>query len=525
MGVTAPHLSGVGGGFMAVYYNKTIDKMYAVDALGVAPAGTQSSDLQKNWSFTTLGYKAPIIPGAVAGYKLLHERFGKLPWADLFTDAVALADKGFIVGPRLAAALKRNKKALTLDDNGRTAFIDRGTGEIVAGGTPLTLPRVGVVLRRIAKDPYTLYSGHLGQELAAEFQRNPDKAYRAGYITWDDLQRYRPRLMDALSAEIGDGKVVHTVPFPGSGAIVGAILERFKIPRAVLQGKGLAPVPVMSDPSLHLLVENIKFALAFRENLGDNDIAISEQDKLLSKIQMQYDKHVSSQHTLASYEDYGGLYIQDEDFGGAHLSILDAKGNAISVTAGLNHEFGSKFWTSSGILLNSYMGAFPDPKGKYGRNPSPNNILAPGKQPLTSMIPSVITNTTGNKRQIHAIFGSSGGIAGISAMAQLFACAAEFPLYSCVSSNVAMHPILGKDGYMVQVGAPNAKFDPASILLKMGHKVEKKNVFTSSATAIVTTGRDSWMAPADPQRTDGGSAGDHYEHPVIKNDRVLLGKY
>ncbi|KAH7960974.1 hypothetical protein HPB49_025487 [Dermacentor silvarum] len=371
---------------------KTIDKMYAVDALGVAPAGTQSSDLQKNWSFTTLGYKAPIIPGAVAGYKLLHERFGKLPWADLFTDAVALADKGFIVGPRLAAALKRNKKALTLDDNGR-------------------------------------------------------------------------------------------------------------------------------------LVENIKFALAFRENLGDNDIAISEQDKLLSKIQMQYDKHVSSQHTLASYEDYGGLYIQDEDFGGAHLSILDAKGNAISVTAGLNHEFGSKFWTSSGILLNSYMGAFPDPKGKYGRNPSPNNILAPGKQPLTSMIPSVITNTTGNKRQIHAIFGSSGGIAGISAMAQLFACAAEFPLYSCVSSNVAMHPILGKDGYMVQVGAPNAKFDPASILLKMGHKVEKKNVFTSSATAIVTTGRDSWMAPADPQRTDGGSAGDHYEHPVIKNDRVLLGKY
>ncbi|XP_065309839.1 glutathione hydrolase 1 proenzyme-like isoform X2 [Dermacentor albipictus] len=507
MGVTAPHLSGVGGGFMAVLYNKTADKLIAVDALGVVPAGMQINEFQKNWTLTQL----------VAGYKLLHERFGKLSWADLFTDAVALADKGFVVGPRLAEAVKRNKKALSYDPNGRSAFINPGTADIVVGGAQLRLPRIGTVLRRIAKEPKTLYSGSLGQELDAELKRIFPGSNN--HITLNDLLHYRPRFIDALSAELGDSKVLHTVPFPGSGAIVGAILERHKIPRAILQGKGLAPVPVMSDVSLHLLVENIKFALAFRENLGDNGPAISDQDKLLSKIQKQFDTRVSSQHPLGSYEDYGGTYVQDEDFGGAHLSIRDAEGNAISVTAGLNHEFGCKYWTSSGILMNSYMGSFPDPRGQYGRQPSPNNVLAPGKQPLTSMIPSLITNITGGKRQIHAVFGSSGGTAGISAMAQLFACAAEFPLHSCVTSNVAVRPTLGKDGYLVQVGSPNLKFDPASILLKMGHKVDKKSVFTASATAIVTSARDSWIAPADKKHTDGASAGVHYVHPVIKNDR------
>ncbi|XP_065309909.1 scoloptoxin SSD14-like isoform X13 [Dermacentor albipictus] len=364
MGVTAPHLSGVGGGFMAVLYNKTADKLIAVDALGVVPAGMQINEFQKNWTLTQLGLQAAIIPGAVAGYKLLHERFGKLSWADLFTDAVALADKGFVVGPRLAEAVKRNKKALSYDPNGRSAFINPGTADIVVGGAQLRLPRIGTVLRRIAKEPKTLYSGSLGQELDAELKRIFPGSNN--HITLNDLLHYRPRFIDALSAELGDSKVLHTVPFPGSGAIVGAILERHKIPRAILQGKGLAPVPVMSDVSLHLLVENIKFALAFRENLGDNGPAIS-----------------------------------------------------------------------------------------------------------------------------------------------LFACAAEFPLHSCVTSNVAVRPTLGKDGYLVQ----------ASILLKMGHKVDKKSVFTASATAIVTSARDSWIAPADKKHTDGASAGVHYVHPVIKNDR------
>nr|XP_037271701.1 putative inactive glutathione hydrolase 4 [Rhipicephalus microplus] len=206
--------------------------------------------------------------------------------------------------------------------------------------------------------------------------------------------------------------------------------------------------------------------------------SVGGQNKLLSKIQIQFEKNFSPQHPLASYEDYGGVAAQDEDFGGAHLSIRDRQGNAISVTAGLNHEFGCKYWTSSGILLNSYMNAFSNPSGAYSKPPSSTNLMLAGKQPLTSMMPSVITNTTGGRHMLHAVFGSSGGTAGISAMAQ------------------------------------------ASLLYKMGHTVEERTVFTSSATAIVTTARNSWMAPVDTEHTDGSTAGFHYEHPVIKNDRL-----
>nr|XP_050025492.2 glutathione hydrolase 1 proenzyme-like [Dermacentor andersoni] len=217
MGVTAPHLSGVGGGFMAVLYNKTAGKVIAVDALGVVPAGMQINEFQKNWTLTRLdldeiaaGLKAAIIPGAVAGYKLLHDRFGKLSWADLFTDAVALADKGFVVGPRFAEALKRNKKALSYDPNGR-----------------LHSTACELFTYRAAKQ-MNLYR----QKRVITYFLNfvPVFPGSNNHITMDDLLRYRPRFIDALSAELGDNKVLHTVPFPGSGAIVGAILERYKIP-------------------------------------------------------------------------------------------------------------------------------------------------------------------------------------------------------------------------------------------------------------------------------------------------------
>ncbi|XP_075745089.1 glutathione hydrolase 1 proenzyme-like isoform X3 [Rhipicephalus microplus] len=513
MGVTAPHLSGIGGGFLAIVYNRTTGLVFGVDALGNSPAATKPDDFQ-NWTLTKIGYKAPIIPGAVAGYKLLHDNFGKLPWAELFTEAVKLADNGFIVGHHLAEALKRNQKDLNYDAKGRTAFVNPATGELVAAGNELQLPHIAEVLRRIASDPTTLYTGPLGQEVEADFKRE------GGYVTLSELKEYRARFVEALRAEIGDNKVLYTAAFPGSGAILGAILERFNITLSILQGKGKTPPVVMKDTYLHKLVETIKFALAFRENLGDTPAARDGQNKLLSKIQIQFDKNFSPQHPLASYEDYGGVAAQDEDFGGAHLNIRDRQGNAISVTAGLNHEFGCKYWTSSGILLNSYMNAFSNPSGAYSKPPSSTNLMLAGKQPLTSMMPSVITNTTGGRHMLHAVFGSSGGTAGISAMAQLFACAAQFPLHSCVAANVPVRPYLGEHGYVVQVGPNTSSFDPASLLYKMGHTVEERTVFTSSATAIVTTARNSWMAPVDTEHTDGSTAGFHYEHPVIKNDRL-----
>nr|XP_037271690.1 glutathione hydrolase 1 proenzyme-like [Rhipicephalus microplus] len=222
MGVTAPHLSGIGGGFLAIVYNRTSGLVFGVDALGNSPAATKPDDF-KNWTLTKIGYKAPIIPGAVAGYKLLHDNFGKLPWAELFTEAVKLADNGFIVGHHLAEALKRNQKDLNYDAKGRTAFVNPATGELVAAGNELQLPHIAEVLRRIASDPTTLYTGPLGQEVEADFKRE------GGYVTLSELKDYRARFVEALRAEIGDNKVLYTAAFPGSGAILGAILERFKI--------------------------------------------------------------------------------------------------------------------------------------------------------------------------------------------------------------------------------------------------------------------------------------------------------
>ncbi|KAL1428315.1 hypothetical protein MTO96_002703 [Rhipicephalus appendiculatus] len=468
MGVTAPHLSGVGGGFLALIYNRTTGAVLGVNALGVSPAATKPDDF-KNWTLTKIGYKAPIIPGAVAGYKLLHDNFGKLPWADLFTEAIRLADKGFTVGRHLAEALKRNQKDLSYDAKGRKVFLNTGTDELVAADTLLRLPRVGEVLRRIASNPTTLYTGPLGQEMEADFKRE------GGYITWSELQRYKANFVHALRAEIGDNKVVYSAAFPGSGAIVGAILDRFKITRSILQGKGKSPPVLMKDTYLHMLVETIKFALAFRENLGDTDTAISEQNKLLSKIQIRF-----RQRFLAS----------------ASLGELRRLRRCRCPGRGLR-------WSAS---------LHPGPQGE-------RHIRNCGLEPRIWL--QVLDELGNPAEQLHERFlESQRSIFEVSVGSS--PAPPSSPLHSCVAANVPVRPYLGEHGYVVQVGPNTATFDPASLLLKMGHTVEKEPVFTSSATAIVTTGRNSWMAPVDTLHTDGSTAGYHYEHPVIKNDRLNL---
>ncbi|KAK8759142.1 hypothetical protein V5799_003221 [Amblyomma americanum] len=120
---------------------------------------------------------------------------------------------------------------------------------------------------------------------------------------------------------------------------------------------------------------------------------------------------------------------------------------------------------------------------------------------------------------LHAVLGASGGLAAISALAQMFKCAEKFPLISCVVHNVPVHTKLDAINFKVQVGHASAAFSPGEILSKRFQQPTEHVSFTSAATAIMTTARDSWMAPADTKRTDGSSAGVGYVHPVYKNDR------
>ncbi|KAK8767245.1 hypothetical protein V5799_005994 [Amblyomma americanum] len=128
----------------------------------------------------------------------------------------------------------------------------------------------------------------------------------------------------------------------------------------------------------------------------------------------KYDK----KKPLSSAAEYGIKYAPEEDFGGAHVTMVGPSGDALSITSGLNGMFGSGFMTASGLLLNNYMDAFAKPGKQFELDVSPANQIGPGKRPMTSMVPSVITTSAAPSDLVGA-FGSSGGLPGISALAQV----------------------------------------------------------------------------------------------------------
>ncbi|XP_077541145.1 glutathione hydrolase 1 proenzyme-like [Haemaphysalis longicornis] len=342
MGVTAPHLAGLGGGFMALYYNQSTGEIEGLDALGASPAAATVDTYTNNKSGSEIGAKAPIVPGAYAGYKLLHKKYGKMKWKDLFEPAIKLAQSGFKIGAHLAFALQVNQ-------------------------------------------------GDLG---------SVDKAK---------------------------------------------------------------------------LVEKVKFALAKRQTIEDNTFV---EDRLYDKISGSFKQDFLEWASRKSFKDYNLDLGLIPDYGGAQLSIRDAQGNALSITSGLNHEFGSKFWTSNGILMNSYMDAFPQKGRFFSAEQDPITKNPPGKdmRPLTSLMPTIILNGNQKGPRLHAVMGATGGLAAISALAQ------------------------------------------DHMLIKRNNTVLKEP-FQQTATAIMTTARNSWMAPADVVHADGSSAGEPYKHPLWNNKR------
>lgn len=262
----------------------------------------------------------------------------------------------------------------------------------------------------------------------------------------------------------------------------------------------------MSPGRLHHTVERLKFALARRPELGDDANFTLDQQALVTELLGLITQKMDNRRALPRRADYGIKYAPEEDFGGAHLTIVAPNGDALSVTSGLNGIFGSGFATTSGLLLNNYMDAFAKPGKRFGLDPSPANLLGPRKRPIVSMVPTMLTKHATPSKLVGA-FGASGGLPGISAMAQLITCLRTYSLPRCVKDDVRMQPTF-RDVTDNRVFAEpkSKKFDPVTGLRKLGNNVLEKRL-PSSATGIFITKASTWMAPNDTVHVDGSRAG------------------
>jgi gamma-glutamyltranspeptidase/glutathione hydrolase len=331
--------------------------------------------------------------------------------------ALRLAEEGFAVDPRLAKEIAEN--APRFNGAAREAFLPDGRPPAV--GERLRQPDLARTLAALAgSGPDALYAGALAESLAAGVRA------AGGVLTTADLAAYRAVWREPLRGRYR-GLDVWTVPPPSSGGV--ALLEMLN----VLSGFDLAAAGHGGAVASHLLIEAMKLAFADRGRwLGDPDFVAVPAARLASPAYADSLRGLISPAAALPWRALGDTSLAAPGRAGAghtsHLSVVDAEGGAVALTSTINLGFGSGLVApGTGVVLNDEMDDFalaPGVPNAFGLVGGEANAVAPGKRPLSSMTPTILTRDG----EVALVLGSPGGSRIITAVLQTLVNVVDFGL-------------------------------------------------------------------------------------------------
>ncbi len=495
LAVTYPEAGNLGGGGFATMHFR--GKGYFLDYRECAPASATPGmylDAAGNVipDASTIGAGAAGVPGTVAGLWELHRRFGKLSWSADLAPAIRYAHQGFTIAALLAA----RRDAFARELHGRTNFLDY-FGALRTGAT-FRQPELEATLRRVAaQGARGFYAGRTAELLAAEMTRGH------GYVTQTDLSAYRPVWREPLEGNWAGYHVI-TAPLPSSGGI--ALLSMLAM-KADLAG-AFAGVPLNSAQYVHLLAEIEKRVFADRADyLGDPAFHSAPMAQLLDPQYLaRRAAQVNTARPTPTAEVKPGL---SEHHDTTHFSIVDSAGNAVSNTYTLNDDFGSgEVVRGAGFLLNNEMDDFSAKPGSaniYGVVGGDANAIAPGKRPLSSMTPTILTQDG----RVAVLIGTLGGSRIATWIFQVLTDWHDFhlPLAQAVAAPRIHHQLLPPDTLFEE---PYATLDPAvrGALIARGYSFVNQG-WNGDIQAIVI-GAAGVSAVSDPR---GRGAARALSHP------------
>jgi gamma-glutamyltranspeptidase/glutathione hydrolase len=395
LAVTYPEAGNLGGGGFATVLMAGHE--YFLDYREQAPAAaTRDMYLDQAGNVipdaSTIGARAVAVPGTVAGLWALHHRFARLPWSRDLAPAIRYAREGFIVSSMLTTERDERERELA----GRTNFAHFFSG--LQAGKPFRQPQLEATLRRIAANgAHEFYAGRTGALLIAEMRRD------GGVINATDLEHYQARWRPPLTAEWA-GLHVITAPLPSSGGIALLCMLAMKADLA----HAFSGVALNSAQYVHLLAEIEKRVFADRADyLGDPDFTTAPVAELLAPAySARRAAEISLDRPTPTAAVHPGLTPHHDT---THFSIVDHDGNAVSNTYTLNDDFGSGLVVEgAGFVLNNEMDDFsvkPGTPNLYGVVGSAANAIAPGKRPLSTMTPTILTS----HGQVAVVIGTPGG--------------------------------------------------------------------------------------------------------------------
>lgn len=413
LAVTYPQAGNIGGGGFLVYH-RSDGMVTSIDFREKAPlaAGKQMyldengavKDNSNHDGFLSIG-----VPGTVAGLYKAHALYGKLPWHDLLTPAIDLAEKGFPVTWGLSISLKDPfiKKRLQSCETSRKIYF-HDNGKPLEPGFIWKQPELGRTLRRIQKKGRDgFYRGETAKRLSGFILS------KGGIITLEDLEKYEAVERKPVHGTYR-GYDIYSMPPPSSGGI--ALIEMLN----VLEGFDLKAMGHNSAAYIHLLCETMRRAFADRaEYLGDPDFNHGMPLNMLTSkgYAEKLRNTISPVNKSKSDPDAFNSVYESEDT--THLSAMDREGNAVSLTYTLEYHYGSGIVADGlGFLLNNEMGDFnavpglTDESGRIGTMP---NLIAPEKRMLSSMSPTIVSL----RGKPVLVIGSPGGRTIINTVLQV----------------------------------------------------------------------------------------------------------
>ena len=419
LAVCHPSAGNIGGGGFLVYRN-TKGKVFALDYREKAPLAS-SKDMYLDASGNVIPEKSFIgvfsvgVPGTVAGMEEMHRKFGSLTWKELIQPAIDIARQGHALTFREARGLNTNKSDFINENKGNSYLINPNHMDWKKDDV-LIQEDLANTLERILRDKSKgFYQGKTAELIISEMKR------LNGIISQKDLDNYKPIWRKPIVQSYKNFQIIGMPP-PSSGGIALAQLM------GMVKKYPMSKWGASSDSTVQLMIEAERRVFADRAKwLGDPDFVKVPVKPLLDSTYIK--SRISSidftKATLSS-DISAGQFPGYESPETTHYSIVDAAGNAVSITTTLNNSFGSKvFVGGAGFLLNDEMDDFSAKAGapnSYGLVGSKANEIQPMKRMLSSMTPTIITENG----QLKMVVGTPGGSTIITTVFQVVLNVLEF---------------------------------------------------------------------------------------------------
>ncbi|XP_077547732.1 scoloptoxin SSD14-like [Haemaphysalis longicornis] len=329
--VALPHYCGLGGGFVGMYYNRKTQSATSLMARTRAPLAAKKEMFGKNPNASLVGALAVGVFGELKGYELILNVTGsRVPWKDLFDDAIDLAENGIEINAIMGAKLSA---LLTYGDNKLSKHLtNRKTSRFFETGDIYTNKELAETMRRIAQSEQRGRYFDSGEDIEAIVR---ELKAGGGIITEQDFESFKPEAAKPVTVELKTGERLFTTPPPASGAVLAFVVKVMD----TFRSDGRLDD---SEENLHRIVEAIKFGFGRRTDIGDPDEPETKYsvnkalDELVNpKIAARVARNkITDKSHETSY--YGPENRDNDDHGTGIISVVAPNGDVICIASTIN---------------------------------------------------------------------------------------------------------------------------------------------------------------------------------------------